>query len=136
MWVNTWDEISAEWATLELPIPADSSPAAIAEAVDQACAAPIGSIPIGQGWIVRSHSRSGPILTIECRTVDNLLGILLVNDEENTCREELPNSSDRISEPHFELSGLREGHALTLERVTEVSPLASAALGGVGSYIL
>ena len=82
IWADTWDEISCEWTTLELPIPADSSPEMIVQAVDQACATPIGSVPKGQEWAVKSHSRTGPILSIECRTSQNLLGIILVNYEE------------------------------------------------------
>ena len=48
MWLSIWDEVSAEWSTLELDSPFDSTPETITQAIDQACAAPVGSIPIGE----------------------------------------------------------------------------------------
>ena len=77
-----WDEISCEWEQINLEIPADSDPATIIKALDAAVAEPFGFIPSEEIWHLKSSSLAGPILTIECRTSRNHLGIILVNYEE------------------------------------------------------
>ena len=80
--VDFWDEISCEWDHVELDIPANSDPHTIIQAVDAAVAEPVGSIPPEEAWHLKSYSQTGPLLTIECRTSRNHLGIILVNLEE------------------------------------------------------
>ena len=97
--VDFWDEISGEWGHADLDIPADSTPETIIKAVDAAISEPLGFIPSEEIWHLKSSSLAGPILTIECRTSRNHLGIILVNLEE-----------DRSDQPHHKPSEAHETH--------------------------
>jgi hypothetical protein len=85
--VNTWDEISAEWQSVELDVPRDASPDEIVRAVDEATFEPLGFAPSEELWSLKAHGRTGPLLTIECRTSRGHLGIILLNFEENGFQE-------------------------------------------------
>ena len=85
MKISTWDEISMEWAEHELDIDSTTDPIAINRALgkmmvgdglqDDDCNTP-------DGWVVKSHSMIGPILTIETRGDRNHLAITIVNYED------------------------------------------------------
>lgn len=73
-----WDEISCEWGHVDLDIPADSDPETIVRAVDSYVAAPLGGfIPPEEEWHAVASGRVGCLLTIECRTSEGLLGIVV-----------------------------------------------------------
>lgn len=73
--VHLWDEICGEWSRSELDLPPDTrDPQAINRAVNNE--------DDEDGWTVKSHSTTGPILTIVARSDRNHLGIILVNAEE------------------------------------------------------
>ncbi len=80
--VNCWDEISCEWQQVEVDLPEDVTPAQIAFTLD-AQTSGIDPEDFQSIWEVKSYSRTGPILTIECRSSRNHLSILVVNFEEN-----------------------------------------------------
>jgi hypothetical protein len=87
MIISVWDEISGEWSEMELDIPSHSrDPKLINKAVGAQVA---GDGPTcdedesesPDGWDVKSHSFTGPILTIESRSDRNHLCIIVVNYE-------------------------------------------------------
>ena len=87
MIVSVWDEIGCAWSEMELDIPCDvRDPELINKAVG---AEVVGDGPTcdedesdsPDGWDVKSHSFTGPILTIETRSDRNHLCIIVVNYE-------------------------------------------------------
>lgn len=77
--ISNWDSIAMAWSDRDLDLPADCrDPEAINLALGQA----VAESPEGDGWEYRSHSQTGPILTIETRSDRNHLSIIIVNDEE------------------------------------------------------
>lgn len=88
MKIMVWDEIGMIWGEFELPIPKDTKdPKIINNALGEAIA---GTDPLDEdddqtspdGWEVKSHSFTGPILTIETRSDINHLAIIIVNYED------------------------------------------------------
>ncbi len=82
MLIYCWDELSCEWQQVEVDLPEDASAEQISFILDAKTSGEdledFHSI-----WRVQSYSRTGPILTIECRSSRNHLSILIVNFEEN-----------------------------------------------------
>lgn len=70
-----------EWQTTELKgVNLNTTPQEIARALDKTTA---DTDTFGDIWPLKSFSRTGPILTIVCRSDRNHLSIIIVNDEEN-----------------------------------------------------
>jgi len=88
--VSCWDEISAEWQTVMVDLPEDATPDQIAFTLD-AQTSGVDPEEFHSIWRVKSYSRTGPILTIECRSSRNHLSILIVNFEENPIVKPLVN---------------------------------------------
>jgi len=86
MKINTWDEISMEWAEHELDIDLTQDPEAINLALGNSLVdydLPVAEDETGgDGWQVKSHTMTGPILTIETRSDRNHLCIIIVNYED------------------------------------------------------
>lgn len=76
--IFTWDEIGCEWGEDELDIPATTRDP---EAINKALGVKVSCSEEGDGWEIRNHSWTGPILTIETRSDRNHLGIIVVNYE-------------------------------------------------------
>lgn len=102
MLISVWDEISGVWSEHELNIELTEDPNEINSALGAKLVEPSRPwITLGgllqfpssspkddddfdisaDGWEVRSHSRTGPILTIETRSDRGHLGIIIVNYE-------------------------------------------------------
>ncbi len=84
-----WDELSAEWGEHIIDIPPDTKdPHKINRAIGAAIADTLK--PCGEtdeatsddGWVVKSSTITGPILTIEARSDRNHLSIIIVNYED------------------------------------------------------
>lgn len=72
MTVHTWDEISDEWATHELPI--DSTDPV---EINRILGSLLANDEEGDGYEVVSSSQTGPILTIETRDDHNHFAIVI-----------------------------------------------------------
>lgn len=78
MKISTWDEICGEWSTHELAIPVTRDP----ETINRALGQTIAEQEEGDGFEIKNHSFTGPILTIESRSDRNHLNIIVVNYED------------------------------------------------------
>ena len=86
MKISVWDEIGLAWSEIELDIPSDTrDPLEISKALGRHC---VGDDDLDEdlespdGWEVKSHSITGPIMTIETRSDRNHLAIIVVNYED------------------------------------------------------
>ena len=86
MKISVWDEIGMTWSDIELEIPSDTrDPHLINKALGEYCIGDNDSdsdCESPDGWEVKSHSITGPIMTIESRSDRNHLAIIIVNFED------------------------------------------------------